>query len=60
VKLEIIPQAQSDIAEAAKYYKSQRAGLEDEFLTEIDAAIADIAADPLRFEQIRPGMRRIC
>ena len=58
MKLEIIPQAQSDIADAAKYYKAQRAGLEGEFLTEIDKAIADIAADPFRFEQVRSGIRR--
>jgi hypothetical protein len=56
MNLEIIPQAQRDIAEAAKYYRDRRAGLDVEFLTEVDAAVAEIAGDPLRFAQVRPGI----
>src|SRR4051794_15155538 len=58
MNLEIIPQAQRDIMEAAEYYRDRRAGLDTEFLTEVDAAVALIATDPLRFEQVRPGIRR--
>src|SRR5712671_5697032 len=56
--LETIPQAQRDIAEAAQYYRDRRAGLDTEFLMEVDAAVATIAGDPLRFEKVRPGIRR--
>lgn len=58
MNLEIIPQAQKDIAEAAKYYQERRAGLELDFLSKVDAAVSTIARDPLRFEQVRPGIRR--
>jgi toxin ParE1/3/4 len=58
MNLEIIPQAQRDIAEAAQYYRDRRAGLDVDFLAEIDAAVASIAREPLRFEQVRPGIRR--
>jgi plasmid stabilization system protein ParE len=58
MNLEIIPQAQRDIAEAAQYYRDRRAGLDVDFLEEIDAAVASIAREPLRFEQVRPGIRR--
>jgi plasmid stabilization system protein ParE len=58
MKLEIIPQAQRDIAEAARFYRDQRPGLDDEFLAEVDAAVDTIAKDPQRFEQVRPGLRR--
>jgi toxin ParE1/3/4 len=58
MNLEIIPAAQHDIAEAAKYYNHHRPGLGDEFLAEIDKAVAAVAADPVAFEQVRPGIRR--
>jgi plasmid stabilization system protein ParE len=58
MNLEIIPQAQQDIAEAAKYYQNQRLGLDEEFLAEIDAAVAQVVANPASFEQVRPGIRR--
>ena len=56
MNLEIIPRAQQDIAKAATYYQERRAGLELDFLSKVDAAVATIAMDPLRFEQIRPGI----
>ncbi len=58
MKLEIIPQAQRDIADAAQYYRERCAGLDTEFLAEVDAAVAMVAGDPLLFEQVRPGIRR--
>jgi plasmid stabilization system protein ParE len=58
MNLEIIPRAQEDIAEAARYYGEHQAGLDDESLAETEAAAEVIAADPLRFEQVRSGMRR--
>jgi hypothetical protein len=56
--LEIIPLAQRDIAEAARYYGSQRPGLDDEFLAEIDASAQKIMGNPYLFEEIHPGIRR--
>jgi plasmid stabilization system protein ParE len=58
MNLEIIPQAQRDIAQAAQYYGNQRSGLDEEFLAEIDDAVARVGANPLMFEQVRPGIRR--
>ncbi len=58
MNLEIIPQAQRDIAEAARYYRAQRPGLEDEFPREIEEAIAKVHENPLMFEQVRSGIRR--
>jgi plasmid stabilization system protein ParE len=58
MQLEILPLAQRDIAEAADYYFKQRAGLDDEFLIEVDAAVVEVLTHPLRFEQVRPGIRR--
>ena len=58
MNVEIIPLAQEDIADAARYYQLQRSGLETEFLAKVDAAISTVASTPLRFEQIRPGIRR--
>jgi plasmid stabilization system protein ParE len=58
MNLDIIPLAKQDIAEAAKYYKGQRPGLDEEFLAEIDAAVAKVVANPLMFDQVRPGIRR--
>lgn len=58
MNLEIIPQAQRDIAEAAKYYNAQQPGLESDFLAEVERGVMEIAANPMTFEQIRPGIRR--
>jgi toxin ParE1/3/4 len=58
MNLEILPLAERDIHEAAKYYDTQRAGLGDEFLAEVDHGVSEIVADPLRFELVRNGIRR--
>jgi plasmid stabilization system protein ParE len=50
--------AQRDIEQAATYYRAQKTGLDEEFLNEINTAIAAISATPYQFEEIRPGMRR--
>ena len=58
MNLEIIPLAQRDIAEAAKHYRMQRPGLDDEFLAEVDESAALIVTSPLLFEEVRSGIRR--
>ena len=56
--LDIIPLAQRDIAEVARYYREERDGLDSEFLAEVDEIADRITNGPLRYEQIRPGIRR--
>jgi plasmid stabilization system protein ParE len=58
MKVEIIPQAQQDVAAAARDYQTQRAGLELEFLEEFERGVVEITARPAMFEQIRPSIRR--
>jgi toxin ParE1/3/4 len=57
MNLEIIPLAQRDIAEAARYYRGKRTGLDDELLAEIDDSVAIIVNNPLQFAEIRRGIR---
>jgi toxin ParE1/3/4 len=58
MNLEIIPQAQRDIADAAKFYQRESAELSADFLDEVDRAVAAIVARPTTFEQVRRGLRR--
>jgi plasmid stabilization system protein ParE len=50
--------AREEIIEATGYYARVRPELGVEFLAELSAAIEAILADPLSFEQVRPGIRR--
>lgn len=45
----IRPAAEADITDAAIWYHRQKCGLGEEFLTEIDTAIATAAENPSRF-----------
>jgi toxin ParE1/3/4 len=58
MNLEITPLARRDISDAARYYRAERIELGDEFLEELDQTVAKISDNPLRFEQVRPGIRR--
>ncbi len=58
MNLKTIRLAQHDIEQVAAYYRAQRVGLDEEFLVEVELALAAIAPAPYRFEQFRPGMRR--
>jgi plasmid stabilization system protein ParE len=52
-----LPAAVADIIAAAEWYDDQRAGLGDEFVTEVDAIIRSVAKAPLihsvRFADVR-------
>ncbi len=50
--------AREEIIEATEYYAGVRPELGDEFLAELRAATDSILANPLMFEQVRPGIRR--
>jgi plasmid stabilization system protein ParE len=52
-----LPPAVADIIAAAEWYDDQRAGLGDEFVTEVDAVIRSLVRSPLihavRFADVR-------
>jgi toxin ParE1/3/4 len=48
--------ARKEIIEATEHYGRVRPALGAEFLAELNAAVDMIAANPLLFEQVRPGV----
>lgn len=50
--------ASKEVIATSKYYEVQRPGLGEEFLAELHQLIDQILANPLRFEQVRSGVRR--
>ena len=48
-RLVIRPRAQTDLREAQDWYESQRAGLGEEFIAEIEAALRALVRDPERY-----------
>ncbi len=47
-RLIVRPNAEADLREAFQWYESKRAGLGDQFLLEIEAAIQSLKTDPER------------
>ena len=58
-KVIIRESAESDISEAALWYQNQRTGLGEEFITEVHAAIASVAANPRKYRRLRRRPRLI-
>jgi toxin ParE1/3/4 len=58
-RLVIRPRAETDLREAQDWYESQRAGLGEEFIAEIDAALRALARDPERYTVYYRGFRRV-
>jgi toxin ParE1/3/4 len=54
-------EAEEDITDAAIWYQGRRAGLGDEFLAEIDAALANAVSNPRQHPRLRriPEVRRV-
>jgi len=52
------PEAEIDITEAAVWYERQSPGLGWDFTRVVDACLADISRNPLRFPEVRKGARR--
>lgn len=50
--------ARQEFIAVIDYYSQIRVGLGAEFRQQLDKAIDLIAQNPLRFEQVRPGIRR--
>jgi len=57
-EFEVRPEAQDDIEAAALWYESQRAGLGERFVSEVDALIERIRSHPLQFPLVEPPVRR--
>jgi plasmid stabilization system protein ParE len=51
-RLNIRPEAEADVVEAALWYEQQNLGLGEEFVTEVDQAIRRILENPLSFRVI--------
>ena len=58
MKLSYHRMASKEVIDASVFYSEKRPGLGDEFLDEVDRFVGQILANPLRFEQIKPGIRR--
>lgn len=52
------PAALAELTDAWRWYEEQREGLGDEFRTCVDAAMAEIARDPLAWPRVRDDARR--
>jgi hypothetical protein len=52
MKLRILPEAELESAEAAAWYDDRQAGLGDDFLGEVAAAMKRIGDDPLLFSRL--------
>jgi plasmid stabilization system protein ParE len=54
-------EAEVDITDAAIWYHARKPGLGDDFLAEVESAIASAAANPFRYPCLRrkPDVRRV-
>jgi plasmid stabilization system protein ParE len=57
-RLIIGAEAQRDIEESGFHYESQRVGLGDRFLNELDQLLQRMSGNPLQFPEIGRGIRR--
>jgi plasmid stabilization system protein ParE len=55
----VTPEAEEDIAEARAWYNRQRAGLGDDFVDQVDAALDRICRIPKGATEVYPGVRRV-
>jgi plasmid stabilization system protein ParE len=58
VEVRLRPEAEQDLAEAARWYEEQRSGLGQEFLDEALAAFAAIAERPFASAAVYRSLRR--
>ncbi|MEX0643160.1 MAG: type II toxin-antitoxin system RelE/ParE family toxin [Pirellulales bacterium] len=58
MKIRYHASARIEVIESANYYAAIRPELGLAFLGELDTLISTIAVDPLRYEQVRPGIHR--
>jgi plasmid stabilization system protein ParE len=53
------PRADLEVVAAYQWYESERVGLGMEFLDQLSAAYDRIAEDPLRYQDLESGIRRV-
>ncbi|MBI2298209.1 MAG: type II toxin-antitoxin system RelE/ParE family toxin [Armatimonadetes bacterium] len=53
------PAAEQDVESAVDWYEAQRGGLSHDFLDPLRAAIDRIAEQPLVYQDLRAGVRRV-
>lgn len=58
MKLEILAQAEHELAAASDHYNAEREGLGQEFLDEMDALTQRVLDGPLEFAQVRRSRAR--
>lgn len=59
MRVRLLPEAEKELMEAAKWYSQQAVGLDYEFIRCIDEAAARIGRAPLMFPVVHRGRRRI-
>ncbi len=59
MRVRLLPEAEEELLEAAKWYSQQAVGLDYEFIRCIDEATARISRAPLMFPVVHRGRRRI-
>ncbi len=59
MKLEFLPEAQSELRLAALFYESRRPGLGQRFRSEVAQVCAAIGRDPLLWRERPAGYRRV-
>ena|SRR5579872_6918444 len=57
-KLVLASEVGLDVSEAFAWYEARRAGLGEEFLSSLDAAIARICRQPLSYSMVHESYRR--
>ncbi len=55
----ITPEAEEDLAEAKAWYERKRAGLGEEFVLCVEAALDHIRTTPEAATEVYPGVRRV-
>ncbi len=58
MRIEYHPLTASDLNNAVAFYNQHRAGLGNEFRSEVNAVIARILTNPLRYAIVKRGIRR--
>lgn len=54
----VLPEAESDVLDAYRWYEERTEGLGSEFLRAVDACLAFIKRNPLAYRQVHKDVRR--
>jgi plasmid stabilization system protein ParE len=59
MRVRLLPEAEKELLEAARWYSEQSVGLDYEFMRCIDEATAKIGRTPITYPVVHQGKRRI-